>query len=153
MFEDALIFVGLMVAAVIAALLWKLGPPTKWRAFFSTDSGRDALRGIILAPVVILAIALVLSLVTSQAKAGDWMTDASVYAGLDQTKKLSPACDAGSHDDRLTSNMGFKLGAWRSESRNVKANLKYTHHSCAIGTDDRQYDAFGVEVEWKVWER
>ena len=40
-----------------------------------------------------------------------------------------------------------------TDSKRVRVNAKYTHHSCALGPDDRQYDAVGVELEWKVWER
>jgi hypothetical protein len=153
MFEDALIFVAIMAVAVVIALLWKIGPPWEWRAYFATETRRGILRGIILAPALILLVALVLSFLPQRSYAGDWLTAASVYAGLDQTRKLSPMCDASLVDDRLTSNMGFRVGAWRSESRRVRVNARYTHHSCAIGSDDRQYDALGVEVEWRVWER
>ena len=153
MLEDALIFVAIMAGAVVAALLWKVGSPLKWRAYFATETGRGILRGILLAPALVVALAIVLSLLPGRASAGDWLTEASVYAGLDQTRKLSPMCDANLVDDRLTSNMGFRLGAWRSDSGRVKVNARYTHHSCAIGSDDRQYDALGVEVEWRVWTR
>lgn len=153
MLADAAIFVGIVAVAVLVALRWKVGPIWTWRAYFSTEDGRKILRGIILAPGLVVAAALVLWMLPGRASAGDWLTDASVYAALDQTRKASPMCDSNTVDDRLTSNMGVRLGMWRSESRNVRVNLRYTHHSCAIGPDDRQYDALGFEVDWLVWER
>ena len=87
------------------------------------------------------------------ANAGTWLNDASVFAGIDYTKKLSPQCDNNSIDDRGTSNLGVRLNVWESEGKNVRLNSKYTHHSCVLGPDDRQYDAVGIELEWKVWQR
>jgi len=150
---DAFVFVGVMLAALFVYMTWKLGSPLKWPAYFGTETGRGILRGIILAPAAVLLIALLLLLVPGKASAGDWLTDASVYAGIDYTKKLSPMCDANLVDDRGTSNLGVRANVWRSESRAVRVNAKYTHHSCALGSDDRQYDAVGVEVEWRVWSR
>lgn len=150
--RDALIFTGLMVAVVLLYIAWKLRGRS-WREYFGTRDGKGVLRGIIIAPGAILLIALLFSLLPSCARAGTWLNDASVYAGLDWTKKLSPQCKPNSVDDRGTSNLGFKLNLWQSDSKRVRVNTKYTHHSCALGRDDRQYDAVGVELEWKVWER
>ena len=46
-----------------------------------------------------------------------------------------------------------KHDRYPNDSKSVRVNTKYTHHSCALGPDARQYDAVGVELEWKVWER
>ncbi len=150
--RDAMIFVGLMVAVVLLYIAWKLRGRS-WREYFSTRDGKGILKGIIIAPGAILLIALVLSLLPSCAQAGTWLNDASVYAGLDFTHKRSPQCWANRIDDRGTSNLGFKLNLWQSDSKRVRVNTKYTHHSCALGPDDRQYDAVGLEIEWRVWER
>ena len=150
--KDALIFVGLMVAVVLLYIAWKLRGRS-WREYFSTRDGKGILRGIIIAPGAILLIALALSLMPSCAQAGTWFNDASVYAGLDWTKKLSPQCEPNPVDERGTSNLGARLNLWQSDSRRVRVNAKYTHHSCALGRDDRQYDAVGLELEWRVWER
>lgn len=106
--RDALIFVGLMMAVVLLYIAWRLRGRS-WREYFSTRDGKGILKGIILAPGVILLIALALALLPSCAQAGTWFNDASVYAGLDWTKKLSPQCDPNPVDDRGTSNLGFKL--------------------------------------------
>lgn len=152
MLFDALIFIAAILVSVIAYLFWKLGSPLKWVPYFKTDDGKGILKGILLAPTVIIVIALILSLLPSSAK-GSWLNDASVFAGIDYTRKLSPMCDANQVDDQGTSNLGFRMNFWESESENIRVNSKYTHHSCVLGSDNKTYDALGVEVEWKVWER
>ena len=149
---NAMIFVGLLLAILISYMAWTLRGRS-WREFFATQDGKGILKGIVLAPLVILVLAAALSLLPSKASAGTWFNDASVFAGLDYTKKLSPQCERNAVDDRGTSNLGMKINVWESDSRLVRLNSKYTHHSCALGPDDRQYDALGVELEWKVWER
>ena len=150
--SDAFIFIGLMVATVLAYMAWRLRGQS-WREYFSTKTGLGILRGLVLAPLAIVLLALLLWLLPSSAQAGSWFNDASVFAGLDYTKKLSPMCERNSTDERGTSNLGLRLNLWESASRRVRVNSKYTHHSCALGEDDRQYDALGIELEWRVWER
>ena len=147
---SALIFIGLLLAFIFAYMAWKLGSPMNWPAYFSTKTGKGILKGIILAPAVILLIAFVLSLLPSRASA-EWLNDASVFAGIDYTKKLSPMCDQNETDDQGTSNLGFRINVWQHDA--VRVNTKYSHHSCVLGTDNRTYDALGVEVEWQVWKR
>ena len=78
---------------------------------------------------------------------GTWFNEANVFMGIDYTKKVSPMCDRGGYDDRATSNMGFEVNMWRNGG--VAVNAVYTHHS----SDASSYDAFGIRVVWKVWER
>ena len=150
--SDAFLFVSLLVAILLTYMIWILWGRS-WREYFSTKDGKGILKGIVLAPVVILIIAGLILLFSGAARAGTWFNDASVFAGLDYTKKLSPQCERNSVDERGTSNLGLRLNLWESDSRNVRVNSKYTHHSCALGPDDRQYDAIGVELEWRVWDR
>lgn len=150
--QDAIIFIGLLLAILLGYMVWKLWGHS-WKEYFSTKDGLGILKGIILAPVIIIIIALFLFLIPGAHAQGTWFNDASVFAGLDYTKKLSPQCERNAIDDRGTSNLGVKLNIWESESRRVRVNSKYTHHSCALGVDDRQYDGVGVELEWKVWSR
>jgi len=148
---DAIIFVGLLLVILLSYMAWFLRN-VNWKEYFSTKTGKGILKGIILAPAIILLIAGFFYLIPS-ANAGTWLNDASVFAGIDYTKKLSPQCDNNNIDDRGTSNLGVRLNVWESESKNVRLNSKYTHHSCVLGTDDRQYDAVGIELEWRVWKR
>jgi len=150
---DALIFVGLILAILFSYMAWKLRG-VNWIEYFKTSDGKGILKGIILAPLVIVIFAFILSLIPSKAQAqGTWFNDASVFIGIDSTKKISPQCDANTIDDRGTSNLGVKLNIWQSSSENVRINSKYTHHSCVLGSDDKSYDAVGVELEWRVWKR
>ena len=57
----------------------------------------------------------------------------------------------GTIDDQTTSNVGLKYHLFESLDERFKTNIKYTHHSCAFYVDDQQYDAFGLELEYKLW--
>lgn len=150
--SDAVIFVGLLLAILLVYMVRTLWGRS-WRDYFATKDGMGILKGIVLAPIVILILAALFMLLPGRASAGTWLNDASVFAGLDYTRKLSPQCERNEVDERGTSNLGLRLNLWESDSRRVRLNSKYTHHSCALGPDDRQYDAVGVELEWRVWER
>lgn len=150
--NDAILFVGLMVATVFLWLTWRLWGRS-WLDYFRTPDGLGILRGIVLAVAGTFLIGVGLLLLPGKATAGTWLNDASVFAGLEYTNRLSPQCQRNAVDERGTSNLGLRLNVWESDSRNVRVNSKYTHHSCALGPDDRQYDAAGVEIEWKVWRR
>jgi len=149
---DAFIFTGLLIAVLLLYIGYHL-PPTKWPSYFSTKTGRGILKGIVLAPVVILLIALLLSLLNKAHAQGTWFNEAGVFIGLDRTFKQSPQCQANTVDDRGTSNLGVWGNLWQSDSKRVQVNLKYTHHSCALGADRNGYDAAGVELRWTLWKR
>lgn len=151
MILDTLIFIGLLVATLLAYMLWKLRGKS-WREYFGTPDGRGILRGIIVAPLAILLIGLAFSLIPTCAKA-EWFNDATVFAGLDYTKSQSPQCQVNNIDNHGTSNLGAKINVWQSLSENVRVNSKYTHHSCALGIDAKSYDALGIELEWRVWQK
>lgn len=157
--NDMRIVITIVVLVIAALLLWRVGPKNII-PFFRTKEGKGVARGIVLAPIVIVAIAVVGYFVlgrTAHAQSlqipGTWFNDASVFMGIDHTRKLSPMCSAGGYDERSTSNMGAKLNVWQSPSGNVRFNTLYTHHSCAINPDHKSYDAIGVQVEWKFWQR
>ena len=116
------------------------------KEYFSGRTGKGILKGI----VIVLGLAVVIALVSGCQ--GTYVNDASIYAGLDQTKKVSPMCEAGP-DDRTTSNIGAPLTIFESDDSKFRANARYTHHSCAFNSDRNNYDAVGVELEYRVWER
>ncbi len=153
---DLITFVGLMLASITLLIIYRLRGHY-WREYFATKQGKGILKGIILAPAAILAIAAViwvLSALFSQANAqGRWFRDAGVFVGLDSTFKQSPQCVTNNIDQRTTSNLGAWVNVWQSTSDRVQVNLKYTHHSCALGVDRNGYDAVGVELRWTVWKR
>ncbi|AXY83379.1 hypothetical protein [Acidovorax phage ACPWH] len=158
-FDDMKLVLIFVVGAVALLLLWRVGTKNL-KPYFSTKEGKGVARGIVLAPLVVVLIALVgWLLLPKSAHAqgiqipGTWFNDASVFMGIDRTKKLSPMCGAGGYDERSTSNLGAKMNIWQSPSGNVRFNGMYTHHSCAINPDNRSYDAVGVQVEWVFWRR
>lgn len=151
---DFLIFAGLMVVILLCYMGWKLRGEN-WKEYFSTKDGKGVLASMLrgIGGVILLALLVWLFLGATKVFAGSWMNDAGVFAGIDYTNKISPACKPSSVDDRGTSNLGAWVNMWQSESKRVRVNTKYTHHSCVLGSDDKQYDAIGVELQWKVWER
>jgi len=138
-------------AFVIAMLVIVLGwlairvKPSLWPAYFSTKTGRGILKGIVLAILFGSLFALV------GCQNGTYFNDASVYVGIDETKGRSPMCERSQADDNATSNLGLRLNVWEYEQ--LRINGKYQHHSGAFCEDAAGYDALGVELEYKFWER
>lgn len=159
---DLLIVIGLVFAVCFGLLFWKVGLKNL-PAYLKTRDGQGVAKGFILAPIIIIVIGLLMFLLPGKASAenkpldltipGTFFNDASVFMGIDRTRKQSPQCHAGGYDDRSTSNMGFRVNVWQSPSKNVRVNAQYTHHSCAINPDRNSYDALGVQVEWLIWNR
>lgn len=159
---DLLIVIGFVFAVCLGLLLWKVGFKNL-PSYLKTKDGKGVAKGFILAPIIIIAVGLVMFLIPGKSQAsepplnlsipGTWFNDASVFMGIDRTRKQSPQCQSGGFDDRSTSNMGFKANVWQSPSKNVRFNLMYTHHSCALNPDRNSYDAIGAQVEWFIWNR
>lgn len=114
----------------------------------TSRTGKGILKGIVLATVFCVGMAAI-----GMANAGTMFNDASVYFGLDHTKKLSPMCENEGPDSRTTSNIGLKLNIYRSDDQRFSVGSKYTHHSCAFSPDAKSYDALGFIVEYKFWQR
>jgi hypothetical protein len=151
-----------LVFAVVGILL-VLGGTLMWQfkgsikdivKYFKKNLG--VLWGIVFFTGAFIAIA-VATLVFSPKAEADGIKDltyfnyAEVFVGMDYTKKLSPMCYKGEYSDRLTSNGGVRLNLVRTMSKRVEVNTLYTHHSCAYNRDREQYDAFGVQVTWKIF--
>lgn len=157
--KDFALFVGIIIAVVIAILLLRVGPKNL-PAFFRTKDGKGAIASMLLGIGVIVVVGVLMAL-GNKAHAssvldnryGHFFNYAYTFAGVDYTRKVSPQCVAGSQDDRLTSNMGFGLNVWESTSRRVSMDIQYTHHSCVIGVDRNSFDGLGLRVMWKPWVR
>lgn len=159
--QDASLFIVLIIAVVVAILLFRIGPKNL-PSFFKTKDGKGAIASMLLGIGVIVVVGVLMAL-GNKAHAqtntildnrfGHFFNYAYTFAGVDYTRKVSPQCVAGSQDDRLTSNMGFGLNLWESNSRRVSMDLQYTHHSCVIGVDRNSYDGLGLRVMWKPWVR
>ena len=67
--SEAIIVIALVLMVVFGLLLWKIGSPKKIVGYFKTKDGLGALKGIILAPVVILMFALIFALLSGNCQA------------------------------------------------------------------------------------
>ncbi len=145
--ESSTLYIVLMVVIVAVALAWKL-PPTQWKAYFSSDDGKGILKGVALA----MLFGIILAVLTG-CSSGSYMNSASVYTGLDHTMSQSPQCKTNKVDNNFTSNLGLRANVWQSDDELLKVHGKYTHHSCAFGPDRNSYDAPGIELEYKLWNK
>lgn len=119
-------------------------------AYFKTDAGKRILSGIVAAGALMLLLA---ALGLAGGCSGKYFNDATAYAGIDQTKEISPQCISGGIDTKGTSNLGAKVNLFESDDQRFRTNVKYTHHSCAVSEDRNTYDAAGIEFEYKFWKR
>lgn len=116
-------------------------------AWLKTREGRGVQFGLFLAPLVSVLIVLALNFLVSGCSSNRYI---EVFAGVEQTKKLSPMCESGGANDRLTSNLGFAVCDTVSKDSSTLLCASYRHHSCAITPDDQQYDAFGVQAVRRI---
>ncbi|KEA63557.1 hypothetical protein ADIMK_2336 [Marinobacterium lacunae] len=147
---SALQFVLAAIAIVLLVTALVI-PPSKWIEYFKSKTGLGVLKGIVLA--LLFGAALAFGPKLFAAESGMFFKDASVYLGLDHLKDVSPQCEQGGVDDRWTSNLGVRMNIYQSADERFRTNAKYTHHSCMLGEDSEGYDAFGVELEYKFWQR
>ncbi len=140
----SLFILAILTVAVVTILAFVKSP----LQYFKTKEGRGVATGIILALLVSLGVAL---LFPAKAEALEYFESGEVFVGLDYTKKISPMCDVGVNDDKLTSNLGFKASILTSDDHTTDVSFKYTHHSCAVNPDNKSYDAIGIEVKRVLW--
>lgn len=117
--------------------------------YFSTGTGKGIAKGIVMVVSAVVVVAVVFGL---SGCTGRYFNDASVYVGLDYTKKDSPMCESGP-DAHTTSNLGVRGNMWRSDDDRLSVDGKITHHSCVFNEDRYSYDAAGIEFDYKIWER
>lgn len=98
----------------------------KW---WVTKKGKRVAFGLFLAPTAAILIGMI-----------GGCTTVDVYAGLERTKNLSPMCDPGGADDKLTSNIGVVGCRVVSDDGRTRLCGLYRHHSCAISQDSKSYD-------------
>ncbi len=153
-----LIFALLCIFTILVAIfMWQFkGDVKKIVAYFKKEVG--ILWGIIVFTGSFIVIALLTLLLPSKAEANGfkelkYFQYAEVYIGMDYTKKLSPQCHEGEYSDRLTSNGGARMNLLQTQGKRVEVNTYYLHHSCAYNIDREQYDAVGIQVTWKLWQR
>ena len=143
--NSAILFILSILATVSIVLILVFRTPKKIIAYFKTEGGQGALKGIIIFTLVGVIVAL-----SSLVKADDnWFEFSEVFIGIDNTVTTSPQCDNDGPNDHLTSNGGFRQNVYISDDEQFFSNLKYTHHSCAINPDQRGYDAIGLELIYR----
>lgn len=147
--NSALMFVVCLILLVVAIAATRI-PVREWKDYFTgTKTGLGILKGIVIA----IGVAVVIAFSSAVFADGRYFNYASVLMGLDYTKKLSPMCERNDIDDRWTSNLGFRLNIYESDDERFQVNSKYTHHSCMLGVDDKSYDAAGIELEYRFYNR
>lgn len=150
------IVVSLVVAIIVTAFFFKKSG-VDFVDYIKTREGKGALASAIKFIAVAVSVVLVWGALTSSAEAkvsrGDWLAYSEVFVGLDHTFSQSPQCEIGSVSDRVTSNGGFRANVYRSVDRAFHANIKYTHHSCAFNDDRNSYDAIGIEIVYRFWDK
>lgn len=140
------LFILSIFAIALLSIAFFVKRPTQ---YFKSGEGKGVLFGIVAAIGVVSAIALFAFSLKSHAL--EFFNSGEVYLGLDSTMKLSPMCYAGENSDRITSNLGLRFSLIQSDDGLARIGAKYTHHSCAFNPDNRAYDAFGLEVVYKIW--
>ncbi len=115
----------------------------------NTENGTAT--GIILAVLFPLILAVLLTLaysVIGTAKADEvrYFAHTQIFAGVENTQKVSPMCYEGGVNDRLTSNLGVRQHLLGYADVDLYAQV--THHSCATNRDLHGYDAYGVQATW-----
>ncbi len=94
----------------------------------------------------LLVLMLGLFLGHRSAHAGEWFTDASAYLYVEKPWNDPGICYYSPVD--MTSNLGADVTIWRGGYRHaaVEWHARLTHHSCAFGRDNRDYNAAGVGI-------
>lgn len=154
--SDAGIFAAIILVVILLALVFGVGIK-KLPAWAKSKAGKGALASMALGVAVILITGLLAEKAQAQSaldtRYGNFLNNAYVFAGIDQTRKVSPQCVAGSQSDHMTSNMGMGINVWQSPSRRVALDVQWTHHSCVLGVDQKSYDGLGLRVTWMPWVR
>lgn len=137
-----------LIFIVVLALLVKAILDDGW-AYLKSRNGKRMLVGLIGAPMVVL----VLGLMGGCASLGYYPGPAKLqaFAGIERTKDISPMCDSGVSDDKLTSNLGVRYTQIVSADGRTSVEAAFRHHSCAIGQDREGYDATGITVARDIY--
>lgn len=138
------LFISAVLVTTALAIIFFVKEPL---TYFKTKEGRGVAAGIGLA----VSLGLTVALLSPKSQALEYFQGGEVFLGLDYTRKISPMCDTGVNDDKLTSNLGIRANLLQSDDKRSQVNFKYTHHSCAVNPDNKSYDAGGVEVIYKIW--
>lgn len=156
--SDFLINAGVFYTLVVLFLGYMLVDATRKTGSLSNainhykNTENGSLTGIILAAVVfpiVMAAGIKLAyLFIGEARADEvrYFEYTQIYAGLEHSQKLSPACYEGGVNDRLTSNLGLRQHLIGYKDIDVLG--QFHHMSCATNRDREGTDALGLTVNW-----
>ena len=136
------------LTASIMLVLYTLLARYKKQSLKEATTQLFQINGITKGMLLVLLFVAGMFLSISAVKASDvsFFNSTTLFVGLDHTNKLSPMCHEGGANDRLTSNVGLSQNLL--VINDVHVDAEYTHHSCAISEDDKQYDAIGVKLSY-----
>lgn len=139
-----------VIALVALILVWQIKGIDEIKAYFKTRDGKGVLVGI----ATFIGIFIFGSILSMFARADDhgrWVNYFDIYAGIEDTFKQSPQCEAGMYSDKLTSNGGIVFNVYESYDKMFNFEGVYRHHSCALNPDSKSYDAVGVQIKYRLW--
>ena len=136
--------VGAIIIVIGAMASYKTR--TAMQEFWDSRVGKNVPGGIYTVFAVMVLFSLAAIFFSSRASADSKYVE--MYTGLESTFKKSAFCKPEQYNDRLTSNVGFRLGF---SGDSLSPYLKYQHHSCAYNQDEPTYDAFGLGADLKLY--
>ena len=149
---SAILFLAISVAILSAIIIKTVGFSRLKEQFIDGREALGRLKGIVMAilglSIIVFSVAYSKE-VFAEEKEVKYFDYAYIFLGADYTKKQSPMCETNDIDDRWTSNLGGVLNLVSYES--LRVDFTGTHHSCISGTDDKSYDALGVQVKYYFW--
>lgn len=73
-----------------------------------------------------------------------------LYAGVEHPDSASPFCEYSEKNHYWTSNMGGGVNLLKSYDDKFQIDLNYAHHSCVVARDAITYDAWGLQIRYKI---
>ncbi len=151
--ETFIFYTSILLLLACGLTLYVYGSSKKAKEFWATSKGKNVRAGIVMFVGLGVALAFLTMPSKSEAVELEYFQYGEVFLGVDNTFTSSPQCKKDQHNERLTSNGGFRFNVLRTTNKKVEVNAKYQHHSCAFNQDDLKYDALGIEIVWKLWSK
>ncbi len=115
--------------------------------FWKTKDGKNVPGGIGFFWLIIIIVSLLGLFQCNKAEAGDvgdWFPYVDISIGIENTFHVSPMCEEGGYNDRLTSNLKIAAGVWVHHDGTFWIELYGRHHSCGFNKDHYRYDSGGI---------
>ena len=155
LFNLALIFGAIMVTVFALLFGWswfELGGYEKAREHWKRKQPLPDMTPLLYIPAGIMFVLALLFSQKADAAEYTYVQWLQVDAGLEWQVGDVPftTCRETSDNnlDKLGSNLGAALNLININD-SIEINAKYTHHSCAVESDYKVYDAVGVQIGWR----